>query len=430
MIRSLLATASLSGISAIASRGAVFAGVLTVAWYLGPAGFGQFTLIQTTALLFTTFCALSLGQMASKIVAEAVAAAPERVAVTLSVAYGSALLLSLALAGLVVALSRPLAVAVGGSDDLAAVYASAGLLVFTGFMTAIQNGVALALQRVRQQALANLACAPLVFLIMLLAATRRDLAWAVYGYVAAQAVIVVAQERVLLRYRREHGLRLRFAAAAREDWAVVWRLGLPSSLAGLLTVPAMWLAMVMLARGPGGETELGQFALGNQARTILLFGVGVVANAALPMLSSAMARGDAHRAAATFHQSIALSLAATATIAVAALLAAPPLIAAFAPAYADATGPLAWLLLSVVVAAPTTIMMRRATAEGRPGVLLVGNAVFSAVLLGAAFAALRLQAGAGGVAAAVFAATLAQLLAFWLLGRDGARLKAPAGSRP
>ncbi|MBO7941812.1 hypothetical protein JTP77_038845, partial [Streptomyces sp. S9] len=94
----------------------------------------------------------------------------------------------------------PLAVKLGGSSDLAVVYACSSLLVLTGFVGAIQNGVALALHKVKQQAVANLLTAPVVFAIMWGAATQRDIGWAVYGSIAAQWLIVIGQERVLRRY--------------------------------------------------------------------------------------------------------------------------------------------------------------------------------------------------------------------------------------
>ncbi|MBX9400292.1 oligosaccharide flippase family protein [Lysobacter sp. BMK333-48F3] len=430
MIRRLITTASLSAISAMASRGAIFAGVLLIAYFLGPEAFGQFTLIQTTALLFTTFCALSLGQMATKIVAEAVDGPRERLQVALSVSYGSALLIALGFAVLIVALSPLLSRQVGHTAALTPVYASASILVLAGFVTAIQNGVALALHRVKEQAYANIASAPIAFAIMVLAAMRHDLHWAVYGYIASQAVIAIGQERSLRRYRREHGLRLSWRATRREDWAVLWKLGLPSSLAGLLTVPAMWIVMVMLSHTADGAVDLGNFALGNQARSILLFGIGVVANAALPMLSAALARGDRDSASTVLRHSMLLLIAVTGGIALFAGFAAPPLIHAFAPDYAGSTQPLQWLLASVVATAPTTILMRKATADGRPGILLAGNAVFCIVLLAAAAVALRLHGGATGLAQAYFVASILQLLTFALFNRNELRFKAVARSNP
>lgn len=414
MIRRLITTASLSAVSAMASRGALFAGVLATAHYLGPTAFGQFTLIQTTALLFTTFCALSLGQMATKIVAEAVAQDHSRVSAALTVSYGSALLASLLFSALLLACSYPLAVKVGGSAELTGVYAASSLLVLTGFLGAVQNGVALALHKVKQQAIANIVTAPLVFAIMVLAALQRDITWAIWGSIAAQWLIVLGQERVLRRYRREHGEPLAWSSTQRGDWSVVWRLGLPSSVSGLLTMPSIWLSMAMLSHSANGATQLGNFAVGNQARSILLFGMGVVANATLPLLSSAIVRGARAETSTTLRHSIALLVVTTAAIAGVLAMLVPLLIARYAPIYAHAVEPLQWLLLSAVATAPTTILMRKATADGRPSVLLAGNAVFSLALLGATSVALQMHTGATGVAIAYVIASCLQLATFTL----------------
>lgn len=418
MMRRLLTTAGLSAVSAAASRGASFAGILVVAHFLGPEGFGQFTLIQTTGLLFTTFCALSLGQMATKIVSEAVAGGERKAIETaLTVSYGSAVGAAVVFAIPVVILAPVLAVRVGDSASLTGVYMAASLLVFSGFLIAVQNGVALALGQVKQQATANLLAAPLILAALVLAAYMQGIAWAVGGYVVAQALIALSQERVLWRHRAAAGYRLSTGRTRVNDWRVVWTLGLPSSFAGLLTIPAMWLAMVMLSQGQDGKLELGHFSLGNQARSMLLFGVGVVANALLPMLSSAVARQDSMGAAVAMRRSIALLLCVTGVVAALGYVAAPWAIDRFAPAYAGSIVPLQWLLLSGVATAPTAVLMRKATADGRAGVLVAGSAVFCAVLLGAGSLAVRNDAGAEGMAIAYVAASLTQLAIFLFMGR-------------
>ncbi len=435
MMRRLITTAGFSAVGMAASRGAAFLGILAIAHFLGPAAFGQFSLIQTTALLFTTFCALSLGQMATKITAEAlVTEDPTRLGTALTVSYGSALVASLVFMVPLLALSPLLASKVGGAEGLSGSYAASSLLVLTGFLTSVQNGVTLALHRVRQQALANLVVAPVVFLMMLAAASQRGVGWALAGYIAAQSLIFLSQERVVRRYRKEHQVPWKWRTTGREDWAVLWRLGLPSSLAGLLTLPSVWLSMVMLSHSIGGTAAVGNFSLGNQARSMLLFGAGVIANAALPMLSAAVSRNDHGGVTTAMRRSILLVTGTTAVIVVVVAVLAPFVIQRFAPAYAGSVVPLQWLLLSAVVTAPTAIMMRKATADGRPGVLLAGNAVFAVVLLAAASVAMWLHAGATGLSIAYFIASSIQLLAFTFLTRKSLRQPAPsahsASSRP
>lgn len=418
MMRRLLTTAGLSAVSAAASRGASFAGILVLAHFLGPVGFGQFTLIQTTALLFTTFCALSLGQMATKIVSQALEQGePRAVNGALVVSYGSALLASSVLAIPVLLLAPFLAERVGGSSDLVSAYAGAAVLVMTGFLIAVQNGVALALNQVKQQAIANLVAAPLIVAVMVLAAQARSVTWAVLGYVVVQLLIVIGQERVLWRHRAISGYRLGRGQTKTHDWSVVWKLGLPSSAAGLLTLPALWMSMVILSQAPDGNLELGHFSLGNQARGMMMFGVGVVANAVLPMLSSAALRNDRSSVATAMRNSIGMLLAATGAMAALGAFVAPWVITRFAPVYIDSIVPLQWLLLSAVITAPTAIFMRKATADSRPGVLIAGNAAFASILLLGALVATRSGFGAEGMAVAYVLASLAQVLMFAFFNR-------------
>ena len=141
---------------------------------LGPDGFGQFALIQTTALLFTTFCALSLGQMASKIVAESLLAGPGQLGRSLSISYASACLFALILAFALASSAEFLAVHAGSSPQLASAYRLAALLVITGFLNAVQGGVILGLGIARQQALASLTVAPIVLVVFIFCAQRAD----------------------------------------------------------------------------------------------------------------------------------------------------------------------------------------------------------------------------------------------------------------
>lgn len=408
----MLKTASFSALSTVASRGVVFLGVLLLAYTLGPSDYGQFALIQTTALLFTSFCALSLGQMASKIVAEAATGDQKELQNAVSVAYGSAALMSLPLALAIAMLSGLLASQVGGNDALTLAYALASLLVLTGFATSVQSGILIALGLAREQAKVNFIAAPIALAILIAAGTAGDLLTAVAGYVLAQCVFVVAQEITLARHRKNSGIRLQRIGLRDQRFGVLWTLGVPSSAAGLFTVGATWFAMLMLSRGANGMAELGQFAVGNQVRMILLFGLGVVANAALPMLSRTRVSGDQIGRTAILRRSIAATLLGSTVLGGIIAAAAMYIVPLHLPAYSGALLPLSFLLLSVVATAPTSILMRKATSESQPGALIRGNAVYGLSLSAAAMVAYHWDGGAVGMALCFLAASLLQLATY------------------
>lgn len=419
MLRQLTATAALSAVSAVLSRGVTFLGLLLAAHALGPESFGQLALIQTTALLFTTFCALSLGQVAIKIVSEVVQGGGDEVGRAMSVAYGAAIAISAVLSLAVVMLSPLLSTHVGGSSALAPAYAVSALLIVTGCIGAIQNGIALATGRMRSLAKANLVGAPVALGAMLLAILHGEFYSILIGYIAAQSVFVICQEITLLRYRKTDGSRLVFSQLTAADWAPVWKIGLPSSVAGLMTLPAMWLVMVMLAKGQNGAIELGNFALGNQVKAILMFGIGVVANAALARMSldGAGAKGGGQLQESVVRKSIALVAVATAVGSAVIASLATAFLPGVYPEYAGAVTPLLLLLISVVLTAPTAILMRRAIAVGRPVQLIVANGSFAVMLIAGGWRSVQAGQGAVGLAAMFVLASGVQLMAmllFWL----------------
>lgn len=395
----------------------VLLGVLFVAARLGPDQFGQFALIQATALIFTSFCALSLGQMASKIVAESRLAGPGRTGSSITIAYACVIPLSLLLAAALVCSAGYLADRSVGSPQLASAYRLSALLVIAGFLIAVQGGIILGLDLAREQALVNMKIAPITLAILLLFALQDDLLWALAGLIIAQGSIVLAQEYVIYRYRKMTGIKLGVAGIPLKQWSVIWRLGLPSSVAGFFTVPAVWLVMMLLAAAPGGMAELGQFALGNQVRGILLFGAGVIANVSLPAIASALMRGDREQADQVFTRSLAVVVLLSILLALSSGLLLAYVIPGYFPAYIDSLRPMAWLLMSAVVASVTAIYMRKATAEMRPGTLVLANAAFSLALIGSAWYLLSVGQGATGLAISFLIASILQLGLFVVLNR-------------
>ncbi len=347
--------------------------------------------------------------MASKIVAESRLAGPGRTGSSISIAYACVIPLSLLLAAALVCSAEYLAARSVGSPQLASAYRLSALLVMAGFLSALQGGVILGLDLAREQALVNLKIAPVSLAILLLCALQDDLVWALAGLILAQGSIVLAQEYVIYRYRKTNGIELGFTRIPLEQWSVIWRLGLPSSVAGFFTVPSVWWVMMLLAAAPGGMAQLGQFALGNQVRGILLFGAGVIANVSLPAIASALMRGDRDQANQVFTRSLVMVVSLSTLLALSGWLLLTHTIPGYFPAYSDSLRPMAWLLMSAIVASAAAIHMRKATAEMRPGALVLANAAFALALIGSAGYLLSVGQGATGLAISFLIASVLQL---------------------
>ncbi|WP_162253831.1 oligosaccharide flippase family protein [Rhodanobacter sp. Root179] len=418
MIRKLAGTAALTAISAVASRGVLFAGALIFARALGPVDYGTFSLLQMTALLFTTFFALGLGQMATKIVAEAKSGSVNAVAVSVTVSFGAGVACAALFMVVLIAFAHPLAVAVNKQPQDAPLYMMSALLVLTGTLIPIQNGIALGLGEVKRQAIANVVAAPLALLVIVFASWRGGVTNALIGYICAQAVVLGAQQMALSKSFKNLPSWWDPRIPTRKDWEVAWRFGAPTSVAGMLTVPSSWLALLFLARTTG-NVQVGLFSFANQFRAISLFGIGTIANASLPQLTTFLTTRNyvGYRRLSTLL--VTVMVAATSVLSLAVWVFGEDMFKVFIPKYILAEPALLILTISCIATAATSIYMRSATAAGDARTLIYGNAAFAVMLVPLAY--FWTPKGATGLALATLAACVLQTLVFYILERRRVR---------
>lgn len=413
VIKHVLQDAVFSAVGALFSRGALFLGVFLTARALGPSKFGLFSLAQTTALLFTTFGSLSFGQMAAKVVAEGRVGSHEDLTKSTDVSYVAALFGGILFALPLIILSDSLSQFVSNRPGQQLLYAISALLVVTGFIIPVQNGISLGLGVVRRQATANLVAAPLVVCSMVVGAMTGSVVLAMFGYVCGQAAVCIAQQVALGSAGAALPRPSRLRRLRRADVSVVWTLALPSSVAGMLTFPVQWFAMLSLSRSEFGVSAVGQFSFANQVRAMMMFAIGIIANATLPQLTRAIAEGrsDDHR---RLMRVGALGLGGgTALIAILGVIVIPPVISMVAPTFEGATVAMQVLIASSIPTALSSLYMRNATAHGRAAHLLYGNVAFAMALVPSVL--LLVHYGATGLAIAFFVASIVQC-AVYILG--------------
>ena len=67
---------------------------------------------------------------------------------------------------------------------------------------------------------------------------------------------------------------------------IIWKLSIPSMLAGVMVGPVVWIANIIIINNPNGYSQLGVFQAANQWKTMLAFLPTVIGGVLLPMVSS------------------------------------------------------------------------------------------------------------------------------------------------
>jgi O-antigen/teichoic acid export membrane protein len=252
------------------AQGSVFAANIVVANRLGPESFGEFSLLQNTALTLSAIAQMATGVTATRYIAEYRASDPDRAGriigfcalFTLATGLIAGLLL-FALAGW---LSTTILNAPHLSDGLKimAVY-----LVFSA-MSGCQMGALAGLEGYRR--IARLGALHGMIHIALCAACVwfYGLSGALWGLVASLVVrwwlyhVAIRQEAAILGIKPAYVMH-------RHERGVLFRFSVPAALAGFTTMPALWLANTFLAQQPDGYTQLGLYSAAINLKAAVMF---------------------------------------------------------------------------------------------------------------------------------------------------------------
>ena len=336
----LIGTASL--------QGSTFVINIAIANLLGRRVFGEYAIVQSTVVLFTSVVQWATGYTATKYLAEFRSTDPHRAGrllgmlAVLSTALGGSLALLLlvgagSLAKHVLAnpeLSTPLMIASG------AVFLGVANVYFIGALAGLESYPAIGRAGVIATVCTVLACVT--------GAKTGGLVGAVVGLVfggMAQATIL---GKLVVSETGRHGIRLEFAGIRGES-NLLMRYSVPVALGGLVTLPAIWLGNTFLVRQQSGYDAMAVFAAANNFRIMVIFLPSIVNSVSLSLLNNQRGLGDARRFRRIFWFNLGAAGAIAASAAVALSFFGPALLRIFGRDFVSGGYPVLLVLMAATV---------------------------------------------------------------------------------
>jgi O-antigen/teichoic acid export membrane protein len=383
---------------------------IAAARVLGVSGFGELTLVRSTTAAFIVLATSHLGLSATRYVAELRVTDPDRagrvlgLVLTTGLASGAVATALFFVAGLTAVLDVARVPQLGGALAVgsALIVLSAIGIVQTGALTGLEAFRAASAQLALEGVMAGVGT--------VVGALTAGVTGAVTGLVLATLIACVIRSRVLSAKCRAAGITIRFRGAA-DERATLWRFVLPSWLYGVSTQPFEWLSRLLLARGPGGLTDVGVFSAAFSWSQALLLVPAQVGRAAMPILTEQHAKGDAGGFGRILGETL---LAAVAFLVVAGGLVVAGsrwIMAAYGSAFTDGTTVLAVLVLSSLGTALLLLLRIAHLAAGRAWSQAVIGLVWGATLVGTFMLAGARDAVGLAIAHLVAAVVAAGLLA-------------------
>ena len=265
--------------------GLKLASSIIVARLLGPGGFGQLGVIQSTVVMFGLFAQLGLSVTATKYVAQERDENPAKAGriIALSTLTGAA---SSTLVGSALFLLAPLlATHTIAAPQLSPLLRIIAIKLFFDALNGAQIGALAGMQSFRSVAKVNMVEGAISVPLLTVAVQLAGLSGAVGALVISAAVRWVVSQLILMAECRDRGIVINYDFS-RADWGILWRLSLPAMLSNMMVGPTLWAANAIFVNQPSGYIHMGIVNAVLQWRTWILFLPLKTGEVLLPLLAS------------------------------------------------------------------------------------------------------------------------------------------------
>jgi O-antigen/teichoic acid export membrane protein len=343
-------------IAAVFNQGSTFALALIVANVLGRERFGMYALLQSTLLLVGNLAQLAMGLTTTKYVAEFRSSDKPRTARILTTCLSIAAVAGTAASVLAWAVASLIAERILGHAELAPLIRIGAPTIGCVTIGLVCAGALAGFENFRRIGVTGVVSGIIYIGTGAFAATQ----WGLRGVIAAIAISSAAQAAILLALviaeaeRQGARLSLRIFRESFQETPALMSFAFPAALAGITGVPMLWIVSAILARQPGGITEVAFFTAANSVRLIVLFVPYVVNAVGFSVLNHYRGADDDAGYRRAFWANMAVMTVTTLLAMIVLIIGSPLVLRAFGRGFLEAR---AALILLVAVTLPEAVCL-------------------------------------------------------------------------
>jgi len=288
-------------------QGSVFLGNIIVARLLGAEVFGVYNIVLSTLLTASGLAQFSTGITATRYVAQYRAKDKEKVAGILCFLLRLSFISGCLGTVLVALASNWLADNVLGRTGIAEYFVVSAAYILFSVMSGYLTGALAGLEGYRSLALISPIQGVLHITLLGVGAWVWGGYGAVIGLTLSSALRWILLRWVLLREADKHQIPWR-GAKGRNEHNMLTRFSIPASLAGLSSMPALWLSNVFLIQQPGGYKEMGLYGAAFSLRTLIIIFPVILNNVTSSILNFQLGVGNDERYRKLFKANLLISV--------------------------------------------------------------------------------------------------------------------------
>lgn len=270
----------------VLARGLTFLSFIVVARALGKELLGELAIIQSTAIMISTFAAFGLSLTASKHVAEYRNRNPEKVARILKLSNTVALVSGILFAGLLLVFSTWLSREILAAPHLDYLLKISAIMLLFLALDGAQAGALIGFEAFKVTAKLNFIKGVVTFIVLVIGVYLDGLRGVTIGLVISSIVGWFINRIALNKEIKRYSIPVVSLKQCKNEFRILWEFSLPSAVSGALIAPTLWACSAMLVNEPSGYEELGIYDVANRFYQIMIF-LGVSIGAPLlPILAS------------------------------------------------------------------------------------------------------------------------------------------------
>jgi len=263
-------------VGAACNQGSTLTVNVLVSNLYGPKVFGEYAAIQATIATGAAIASFGTGYTTTKYVAELRSADPQRASRILGLCAGVACVTALIMTAILFGGASWIAERSLHASRLAPGLRIASCAIFFNVLNWYLMGGLSGLEAYRSLARAGVVSGAAYLVLCSLGTWLGGLEGTLAGVALSAAFQTLVLLAFLTREARNQGLRIQLADAWTER-NVLWRFAVPSALPGFTTMPAIWIANLVLLRQPDGYAQLGFYSAAYNFRTMTVFLPSVLA---------------------------------------------------------------------------------------------------------------------------------------------------------
>lgn len=256
---------------------------IVTARLLGTDKNGEYGIINSTVLMFSTFAGLGLGTTATRFVSEYKTKDVERSGRIIGMTYLVGMLSGFIMAIILFVLSPWLARKILNTPHLITGLRLSSILLITNTINTIQQNTLSGFERFKDIAKISIIIGMVSLPIFLIFTYLFSVNGLVLGHIIISGftmILYIAKEK---KVRNEYNVKIDLKRAYKEI-DIMWKFSIPSLLSNIMVGPIVWIGNTLITSIPKGYSELGIFNAANQWRTLLTFIPTTVGNVILPLI--------------------------------------------------------------------------------------------------------------------------------------------------